>query len=187
MIAATLVIVALTTPEAVGWSRSMARVCSQRRMTSSRRSSSLSPSSTGKDDDTDNNDEKQSTNGYIDSESIANNDDEGRQRRQLYSYVSKLETIYDNDLIPGEQINFFSSWETTIVDTDESTQREQGQRRRVILKDWLNHQEEGDGTVVCVGDSCGDDSEVSSYSKSSILSFHILPPTSLSLHKFHPL
>jgi hypothetical protein len=162
-------------------------------MTSSRRSSSLSPSSSGKDDDTDNDDEKQSTNGYIDSEPIENDDDEGRQRRQLNSYVSKLETIYDNDLIPyilDGQINsaqLFPSWETTIDDTDESTQREQGQRRRVILKDWLNHQEEGDGTVVCVGDSCGDDSEVSSYSKSSILSFHILPPSSLSLHKFHPL
>jgi hypothetical protein len=146
-------------------------------MTSSRRSSSLSPSSSGKDDDTDNDDEKQSTNGYIDSEPIENDDDEGRQRRQLNSYVSKLETIYDNDLIPyilDGQINsaqLFPSWETTIDDTDESTQREQGQRRRVILKDWLNHQEEGGGTVVCVGDSCGDDSEVSTH----YYFIHILP------------
>jgi hypothetical protein len=165
-------------------------------MTSSRRSSSLSPSSSEKDDDTDD-DEKQSTNGDIDSEPIDNNNDEGRRRRQLRSYVSKLETIYDNDLIPyilDGQINYlaelFPSWETTIDDTDESTQREQGRRQRVILRDWLNHQEEGDGTVVCVGDSCGDDSEVSLLLLKilpikilpnifwfSILSFHILPPS----------
>lgn len=173
MIAALVIIVALTTPEvAVGWSRSMTRVCSQRRMTSSSsllsHRSSSSPSSSGKEDDTERktDDEEQSN-----FESVESDD------------------VDDNDLIPyilRGQINLaelFSSLDTTIPDDDESsTQREQGRRRRVILRDWLNHQEEGGVAVVCVGDSCGDDSEVSSLLFKS--SKHYLVPY---FHSYRPL
>lgn len=173
MIAALVIIVALTTPEvAVGWSRSLTRVCFPRRMTSSSsfssHRSSSSPSSSGKDDDTSERttDDEELSN----FESIENDDVDGGKRRQLYSYVSRLETVYDNDLIPyilGGQIElaelFPSSLDTTINDDDETTQREQGRQRRVTLGDWLDRQEEVGVATVCVGDSCGDDSEVSSF------------------------
>lgn len=144
MIAAlVIIIVALTTPEvAVGLSRSLTRVCFPRRMTSSSsfssHRSSSSPSSSGKDDDT--------------SERITDDEEYGI-RFIPYILGGQIELA---ELFP-------SSLDTAINDDDESTQREQGRQRRVILGDWLDRQEEGGVAAVCVGDSCGDDSEVSSF------------------------
>ena len=188
LIAALVTSIALTTPEvAVGWSRSLTRVCFPRRMTSSSsfssHRSSSSPSSSGKDDDTSERitDDEELSN----FESIENDDVDEGKRRQLYSYVSRLETVYDNDLIPyilGGQIElaelFPSSLDTTINDDDESTQREQGRQRRVILGDWLDRQEEVGVAAVCVGDSCGDDSEVSSFIIQNL-------PNIIWFHTFH--
>lgn len=80
-----------------------------------------------------------------------------KRGRKLFwddEYVSRLESLFDMDA-PSESL---------AAGEDDAYDAFPGQRKNVVvLGDWMEWEEGGAESRSCVGDSCGDDSEVSMY------------------------